>query len=163
METNEEIARILLNPETKQILDIALYRKNLRFKCKRCAIFCCKLGGPKLTKSDAERIERIGYSEEEFMIPIEGGTDCSSPFLGSLKAKEDGSCIFLKSDSECSIYDHRPTLCKLYPFEVFRIDFQSVVLRLVPCCTGLNSPDGELVDEQFIVNSLLDARVDLAF
>lgn len=150
METNEDIARVLLNPETKQIVDIALYRKSLRFKCKRCAIFCCKLGGPKLTKEDARRIERLGYSQEEFINRVEGEADCSPPFLGSLKAKEDGSCIFLKSDNECSIHNHRPTLCKLYPFELFRKDSERVVLRLIPCCMGLDSSDGELVDERFI-------------
>ena len=50
LEPNEEIARILLDPKTKQILGITIYEENLGFKCRRCATFCCKLGGPKLTK-----------------------------------------------------------------------------------------------------------------
>lgn len=168
MEPNEEIARILLDPKTKQILGITIYEENLGFKCRRCATFCCKLGGPKLTKKDVQRIEQAGYSAKEFFVHFEGRSKCSSTFLGCLKSKEDGSCIFLKINPEkgshgCSIYDFRPALCKLYPFDFYKINFQSIVLRLIPCCRGLNNPGGELVDERFIVSSLLDAIFDLTF
>jgi Fe-S-cluster containining protein len=162
LKTNEEIARILLDTKTKQILDITIHKKHLRFKCKQCAIFCCKLGGPQLTKKDVQRIEQAGYTGEGFIIRFRDGSDCSSAFLGSLRSEEDGSCIFLKfnpeEDSyECSIYDCRPTLCKLYPFEFHKIDSQSIMITLIPCCLGLNNPEGELVDEKFIVDSLFIA------
>ena len=166
MELDREIARILLDPERKQILEIAVYEKNLRFKCKRCATFCCKLGGPKLTKKDIERIAQAGYEVEEFFIPFKDMFNCSSIFVGSLKSREDGSCIFLKPSPdedgyECSIYDFRPALCRLYPFELYKRDFQSIVLGLIPCCRGLNNPEGEAVDESFIASSLLDAILDV--
>jgi Fe-S-cluster containining protein len=166
LNTTEEIARILLDHKAKQILDIMICKENLRFRCRRCATFCCKLGGPNLTKRDVQRIRKAGYSCEEFAAPFKGGSDSLSTFISSLKCKEDGSCIFLKPDSEkgnyeCSIYDCRPALCRLYPFGFFQTDFQSIVLRLIPCCMGLNSSDGELVDEQFIVNLLHDAVWDL--
>ncbi|MFQ5758514.1 MAG: YkgJ family cysteine cluster protein, partial [Candidatus Bathyarchaeia archaeon] len=160
MEPNEEIARILLDPETKQILDITIYEENLRFGCRRCATFCCRLGGPKLTKKDIERIVKAGYEVREFFVPFKGESECSPTFLGSLKSIEDSSCIFLrfnpeKGNYECSIYDFRPALCRLYPFDFYKTNSHSLVLRLIPCCMGLNNPDGELVNERFIVSSLL--------
>lgn len=168
MELNEEIARILLDSETKQISDITIYEENLRFKCRRCATFCCKLGGPKLTKGDIQRIEQARYRKKEFWDPFRGGSRGPPTFLGSLKAMEDGSCIFLKFNAEkdsyeCSIYDFRPALCKLYPFDFYMTNSRSIVLRLIPCCKGLNDPDGEIVNERFILSSLIDAIFDLSF
>lgn len=83
------------------------------------------------------------------------------PFTrGSLKNREDGACIFLKFDAkqkhyECSIYDFRPILCRLYPFDFDRVGTNSIVLKFIPCCRGLNNLDGKLVDERFINKHLL--------
>ncbi len=166
MELNGEIARILLDPKTKQILDITLYEENLRFECRRCATFCCKLGGPKLTKKDIQRIEHAGYRRKAFLDSFKGRFKGSLTFLGNLRSREDGSCIFLKfnpekNNYECSIYNFRPALCKLYPFDSYKMNPQSIMLRLIPCCRGLNNPNGELVNEKFIISSLLDAIFDL--
>lgn len=168
MEFNGEIARILLDPKTKQILNITICEENLRFECRRCATFCCKLGGPKLTNKDIQRIEHARYSAKEFVDSFKGRSNFSSTFLGSLKSKEDGSCVFLKfnweeGNYECSIYDFRPALCRLYPFDFQKINSKSIVLRLIPCCMGLNNPDGEFVNERFIVSFLLDAIFDVTF
>lgn len=166
LKLNEEVAKIVLNSMGKQILDIIVYEENLRFECRRCATFCCKLGGPKLTKKDIKHITQTGYKAREFLVPFKGGSEGLPTFLGSLKSKEDGSCIFLKFSPEkgiyeCSIYDFRPALCKLYPFDFYKINSQSILLKLIPCCRGLDNSEGELVNEGFIVDSLLDAIFDL--
>jgi len=85
---------------------------------------------------------------------------------GNLKNREDGSCVFLKFDAErgfheCSIYDVRPALCSLYPFDFEMVNPDSFVLKLIPCCRGLNDPRGELVNEEFVINCLIDAILDL--
>lgn len=163
---SENLARITINLETKQIIDLSLHQKHLRFKCGRCATFCCKLGGPKLTRKDIERIKQAGYDMKDFFEPVLNNEFKGLPIMrGSLKNKEDGSCIFLKFDVEenryeCSIYDFRPALCRLYPFDFEGISPNSIALKLIPCCRGLNNPDGELVDEEFINNHLLDALLE---
>ena len=163
---NETLARITIHPETKQIRDLSLYHKNLRFKCKRCATFCCKLGGPKLTVKDVERVKQAGYNVKDFLEPVLNREFCgSSVMLGTLKNKEDGSCIFLKfkadEDSyECSIYDFRPVLCRLYPFDFDRVGSNIIVLKFIPCCRGLNNPDGEMVDAKFVISHLLEALLE---
>jgi len=163
---NETLAGITINTETRQIKDLFLHQKGLRFKCRRCATFCCRLGGPWLTGRDIERIKQAGYDVKDFLEPALNNNFKGLPMLGSLKNKEDGSCIFLKFDAEknryeCSIYDFRPVLCRLYPFDFERIGPNSIALKFIPCCRGLNNPDGELVDEKFVNNQLLDALLEV--
>jgi len=151
---SETVAEILLSPRTQCIMNLTLHEKRLRFKCQQCAVFCCKLGGPRLSEKDVERIRQVGHRVEEF---VDGNR---------LKNKEDGSCIFLnfnqqKEVYECAIYDFRPALCRLYPFSLEKRGSNSFVLKLIPCCNGLNSPDGELVKEKFIINHLFDSALEV--
>lgn len=160
----ENVAEVNFNPETKQVTKLTICQKLLRFKCRRCATFCCKLGGPTLTQRDVERITQAGYHVEYFLESLSNKE--SLVMRGSLKNREDGSCVFLKFDEkndihECSIYDVRPALCRLYPFNFEKIDPYSFVLKLIPCCRGLNVPNGKLVNEYFVTNHLLCAIIDL--
>lgn len=157
----------MVNPKTEQIVDITFYKRNFRFQCKRCATFCCKLGGPNLNERDVQRIKEAGYATDNFLEPITKRGSNNVLKMGSRPGtREDGSCIFLRFNDklkvyECSIYDVRPVLCRIYPFEFERIDFNSFMLRFIPCCKGLDSPDGELVDESFVSNYLLDVIFEI--
>jgi len=167
LDLDGSFAEVVLNPETKQITNLTLYQKRLRFGCRRCATLCCKLGGPKLIDKDVERIKQAGYSIEEFLEPTFNNEFKELPIIrGNMKNREDGSCVFLKFDAqkgvyECLIYDLRPALCNLYPFDFERTGSSSFVLKLIPCCRGLNNPGGELVDKKFIIKHLLSAVLDL--
>jgi len=150
MEPDGNIAQISYEPKTRNIKNITFYVRNLRFKCKRCATFCCKLGGPKLSATDVERIKQASYEEAEFLDTVQR----------SLKNRPDGSCVFIQSNRErdvyeCSIYDSRPTLCRLFPFHFEKTSPSSLVLSLMPC-RGISPRVGEPVDENFVVNHLLD-------
>lgn len=164
---NEILARITVSPETKRIKVLSIHRKHLRFRCRRCGVFCCRLGGPKLTRKDIERIKEAGYDVKRFLEPV-SNSEFKGLLItcGSLKSKEDGSCIFLKFDVkkdcyECSIYNSRPVLCRLYPFDFDRMSLSIIALKFIPCCRGLNNSDGELVDKEFITNHLLDALLEV--
>lgn len=166
MDLNENIAEVTVNPKTKRVAKIFLHQKRLRFKCQRCAAFCCKLGGPKLTERDVDRIEQAGYSLEEFLESVSNNEFKGLPIMyGRLKSKEDGSCVFLSFEAkkkvyECSIYEVRPALCRLYPFDFERINSSFFMLKLIPCCKGLYKRDGELVNKSF-VNKKLNAILDI--
>jgi len=161
------IAEAALNPKTKRITKMSFHQKHLRFRCQRCATFCCKLGGPKLTQRDIERIRQAGHPVEDFLQPLSNNKFKGLPIMcGNLKNREDGSCIFLKFDEEkriyeCSIYNIRPALCRLYPFDFEKVGPYSLVLKLIPCCRGLNDPHGELVNKEFVTSHILYAILDL--
>ena len=161
---NEELALITLNSEFKEVFDVSIKQKHFRFKCKRCAALCCKLGGPALTKKDVKRIKDVGYRREDFLEPV-SGERCSAFLYGNTKNREDGSCTFLKFDAQqkcytCSIYDFRPFLCRLYPFSFEMVDSNLVVLKFIPCCRGLNNRVGELFDDKFVSNYLLEPLLE---
>lgn len=160
----EVLAEITLDSKSRKIRDLFLLNKHFRFKCTRCATFCCQLGGPKLTKGDVERIKKAGYRENLFLEPA-NKSESLSAMRSSLKNGEDGSCVFLTSDPEhrryeCSIYDFRPVLCRLYPFNFDRVDSNTITLKFIPCCRGLNNSDGETVNERFIANHLLTTLIE---
>jgi Fe-S-cluster containining protein len=164
---SDDIAEICWDPKTKQILRIVFFQRGLRFRCKRCAVYCCRLGGPEVTREDVERLRRLGYNVKDFLnttgqkkFKQQGVIRCA------LKNKEDGSCVFLQFDKEnnvykCSVYEQRPTLCKLYPFDFQRIGANSVILKLIPCCNGLNQHDGDLVNKKFIERQLFKTILQL--
>ncbi|MDH5449301.1 MAG: YkgJ family cysteine cluster protein [Candidatus Bathyarchaeota archaeon] len=162
---SDDIAKIVL--ETKQIADITVCKGNLRFKCKRCAIFCCKLGGPTLAENDVQRIKEAGYVNDNVLETSARNISRHASMTQSrLRKREDGSCVFLKFNErlkayECSIYDVRPALCRIYPFDFERINSNSLMLKFIPCCRGLNDPDGELIDKKFIAKYLLDAIFEI--
>jgi len=157
MKSDGNIAQISFELRTHNVKNITFFIRNLRFKCKRCATFCCKLGGPTLSLKDVERLKKAGYKEVEFFDGAHG----------SLKSKADGSCVFLQLNkerhfSECSVYDSRPALCRLYPFHFEKISPNSFMLKILPC-RGINRRYGELIDKKFIITHLLDALHDLCF
>jgi len=166
-QVKENIAKIVVDRKTRQIVDTTFYKRNLRFKCRRCARFCCRLGGANLSEKDAQRLKEAGYATDNFLKPITRRENNSVLETESrLKERDDGSCIFLRFNTElkiyeCSIYDFRPVLCRIYPFEFDGIDSNSFMLKFIPCCKGLNSPDGELVNEKFVSNYLLDTAFEI--
>jgi len=159
--TDQEIAKIRFNREKKQVLDVTFLRRDLRFKCKRCAVFCCKLGGPMVRERDLRRIAKTGLDPSKFVAPLRRRYGQQEGMVGVLKQKGDGSCIFLGYDEstglyECGIYEARPAVCRLYPFEFLLEGSETGVLRFIPCCNGLNADDGELVNREFVEKYLLD-------
>ena len=116
-----------------------------------------------LTRKDAERIEAAGYAVKDFVEPLTG--DALPHVVGGLKTREDGSCIFLDFDAEqnsfhCAIYDSRPAICRLYPFSFESLEGNRVALKFIPCCMGLNNPEGKLVDKEFVSSNLLEPLLE---
>ncbi len=87
-----------------------LQRRN--FKCTKCGECCRPL--VKVDEEDIQRIEQAGYKREDFLDY--GPPDSLQKDV--LKQKDD-VCMFLKRNGEefvCTIYDHRPKNCQIYPF-----------------------------------------------
>lgn len=139
------LAEITVDPKVGKMTRIDYYEHEVSFRCQRCAIFCCKLGPPELSKSDVERLKLSGKSLNRFLDEDHM----------SLRTREDGSCVFLSPDSrntkhKCDVYNLRPTLCRLYPFQFQKLNEEKYELRLITCCNGLNVDDGVPVDTSFV-------------
>lgn len=167
MEINEEIAEVVYNPENKKVKKIIWYQNDLRFKCMQCGVFCCKLGGPRLTKNDVERLEHAGYKSKDFFKTTVNSNFKGSPIMvGRMKNGKDGSCILLSYNSnietcKCSVYDLRPVLCRLYPFDFRRKNPNTLILKLNPCCNGINNSSEEVVNERFVSRYILDSMLEI--
>ena len=90
------------------------------FSCTICAD-CCK-DAPrhrrKILMLEGEVLvisEKIGRDGKEFALK----SNKTSPYEFKMR-KVKGSCVFLKKDNLCEIYDARPLVCKFFPFELKR-------------------------------------------
>jgi len=155
LDSDGKIAEISVEPETGNLKHIELFSQNLRFKCQRCAIFCCKLGGPRLSSKDVELLKKTGLTTAKFLDTANG----------RIKSTVSGSCVFLKPDSqkqfyECTAYPYRPTLCRLYPFQIEKTSLHRFILTLLPC-KGINRHLGAIIDERFLIDNVLDLLLEL--
>ena len=62
-----------------------------------------------------------------------------------VKRKSDGSCFFLTKENKCSIYDVRPSVCRLEPFTIIDYDAEKNKIELALnfpftcCCEGVSN------------------------
>ena len=161
---NDTLAIFTLDKKNKKISNLLVTQKQFRFRCLRCADLCCRLGGPELLEDDVKRIEATGHSRKYFLEPEKMNQSTLTHAVGTLKTRKDGSCIFLTQNSEmeiiCSIYKFRPMLCKIYPFIIESLHQNKIALKFIPCCKGLNNPEGKILDEKFF-SELLNEFIDL--
>ena len=68
-------------------------------------IKCCLNTDMELSSSDIVRIRGLGFSEDFFIVKKDGNRQ-----LKNLS----GRCVF-HNGQRCTIYDHRPEGCRLYP------------------------------------------------
>lgn len=98
--------------------------KDVGFECDFCARCCSREFNDHvfLLNRDAVRMEQINPDCMEpapyFELCDQHGNFYVSGY--ALKAKEDGSCIFLNDKKRCIIYDQRPAICRLYPYMLHR-------------------------------------------
>lgn len=93
------------------------YPADICFECNCCGICCAdtdhKLRHILLLESEAEEISvATGKAIEDFCNESNG----TAPYIYEMK-KVEGDCIFLK-DNKCTNYEHRPLICRFYPFEL---------------------------------------------
>ena len=102
------------------------------FQCDRYCGECCKKLLVRVSKQDIERIKKLGYKEEHFLLEDPFNIMKIKDFQDTgnlrfprekkffLKKDEKGWCVFLKKSKDgkysCSIHENRPKICRQYPF-----------------------------------------------
>jgi len=121
--------------------EIAERLRLIGFCCRECGNCCRRVGeDSNLVLVGAAELREImtatGMSREEIVEPypefIRAGNGGEYTLAWCLRRTAD-ACIFLK-DGRCSIYEHRPWICRTYPFML--LDDELMVSE----CPGLGAP-----------------------
>jgi hypothetical protein len=103
-----------------------------------------------MLEREVEQISEItNLKPEEFSTPTSG--------LGSYRytmRKQEGKCIFLKG-VDCQIYDHRPLLCRFYPFYLEQIGAEIFEFNSSEECLGIGR--GKIIEEEDFQAMLVEA------
>jgi Fe-S-cluster containining protein len=94
------------------------YPHGVRFECLRCATCCgdTSIHARHILLLEQE-VQCIAKATFRFVEGFAGRIEGHEPYVYEMKkTAEDGKCVFLKSKS-CTIYEHRPVICRFYPFE----------------------------------------------
>jgi len=134
---------------------VATGEKYLKFRCTGCGN-CCKEPLLPLTDSDIKRIVRhTGERSHELVRWVDrNGIDMDDEpeaFVMLRQGKrvmvlrhEGGGCRYLGSDDRCTIYNHRPLGCRIFPFDpTFKEDGKLRRLKLIQATDCLYELDGE--------------------
>lgn len=87
--------------------------------CNKCShTSCCNnFVTPFLTPNEKEKISKIGHTNFSDDYTTHGMN------VHALKKKPGtDECIFWKKDIGCGIYENRPFDCKLFPFDIYKIN-----------------------------------------
>jgi len=92
-------------------------------RCSKCGK-CCERTEMLLSKEDIERLEREGFSREDFAVIGKDGLTR----LGNVGEW----CYFYDSEEKkCQVYEYRPLGCRIYPV-VYSIDEGVITDELCP-------------------------------
>jgi len=99
---------------------------NMDELCNNCTNISCCTGfdAPFLFKNDLTRLKKIGKEEDEYVEDI----IVSGLSVKSLKKKKNSTnCIFWDEKKKlCTIYEDRPFDCKMFPFDIMKINNEYV-------------------------------------
>lgn len=78
------------------------------FKCVKCGECCRPV--VKVSQEDIKRIKELG---------VKNFTEFDTEIESHVLKQKNNVCMFLRKENDefvCSIYDHRPDVCRKYPF-----------------------------------------------
>ena len=92
-------------------------------QCSNCGE-CCERTEMLLSKEDIERLERVGFSREDFTVICGDG-------LTRLRNVGEWCYFYNPTEKKCQVYEDRPLGCLLYPV-VYSIDEGVIADELCP-------------------------------
>jgi Fe-S-cluster containining protein len=110
--------------------------KFLKFRCTGCGN-CCKEPLLPLTDSDVTRITRHTGEPTSVLVRWVDRNGIDMDHAG-------GGCRYLGSDDRCTIYNHRPLGCRIFPFDPsWKDDGKLRRLKLIEATDCKYELDGE--------------------
>lgn len=104
--------------------DLVRIIREVGFSCTCCGRCCTREFNDHvfLLDNDAEQMKAIDLSAL-MPAPYFEFCDQNGMFYVSgyaLRTRDDGSCVFLSDERRCTIYDHRMSICRVYPYMLHR-------------------------------------------
>lgn len=142
------------------------YPPDIGFACNNCGICCGDT--PKKTRrvlllnSDAKKIaSHTKKAISEFAVKLEKNL----PYIYEIKKNpQNGKCLF-HQNNHCSIYLHRPLICKFYPFELKADENKKYTFKVTSECPGVFCLDtlkgGEILGKHYFRGLFVLARATL--
>jgi hypothetical protein len=133
------------------------YQQGVPFLClPDCGKCCNQPGGVVfLARHDAAKLATHFSMEVESWLE----QDCRRSADGRwvLKSKgEDGSCIYLNDDNQCTVYDSKPDQCSAFPWWNENMRSTRDWHKTIQLCPGLRHPDAKKIPLP-VIQSHLDA------
>ena len=150
MELSENIAQISLEPQAHSVKHITLHFFTIDSNANVAPHSAVNQVLQSLRQGTLDASKRLAAVKLAFLMSLTVGYRVPH-----------GSCIYIEFDTEkqtfeCVVYNHRPTLCRLYPFHFEKTNANDFILQ-IPSCMGLNLRYGEIINEAFIIGKPLDA------
>lgn len=116
-------SRLCETPVFDMIMEILSH-----YQCpSNCQSFCCKMQNVDVDGEDWKILSKASTTKIENVKLIR--------YAGSLYHSIQPPCPFLLDVNKCGAYDRRPTICRIYPFNV---DFENIGVKIYPCEIGMN-------------------------
>lgn len=119
--------------------------------CSNCSgkVVCCsyfdQINAPVLNKEELQEIKNLILMDDFYNILDKN--------LFSLKLNGK-NCIFY-IDSKCSIYNNRPIDCRLYPFDIIKIEKKYYLILYLLECINYESFLHEKIDVEALINDVI--------
>ena len=90
--------------------------------CSTCTSTCCEsVDAPPVFPNDIKKLKQIGKDTSEYLNYLDLGE--GRVWTSIKKQKDSNFCKFYDQEKKlCTIYEHRPLDCKMYPFDIGFID-----------------------------------------
>jgi Fe-S-cluster containining protein len=138
-----------------------IFPSKVKFSCNKCGL-CCgdtqkKTRHILLLDSEANEISKQTKQQiENFAIK----TSTSPPYTYEMKKTLQGRCLFLQENNQCLIYQHRPLICRFYPFELkFASDEGKYVFEFTDECPEIGK--GKKISKKDFENLFMLAKEKL--
>lgn len=120
-------------------------------QCENCKINgeCCKsfceINSPCVNNQELKQIKDITKSDN-FFIKVDDN-------LFNLK-NYTGKCIFYKN-GKCSIYQNRPTDCKLFPFDIIKKNSRYYLILYLLDCYDYDNIKKEIINLDNLIDKII--------
>jgi hypothetical protein len=122
------------------------------FICRMCGQCCQGQGGIVLTTKDIHRLAAGLNISRQKMLASYAMYEQIKPVL---TCQADGTCVFFQADCGCTVHEHKPDVCRAWPFFRGNLEDEASWRMAQEYCPGINPAISHL---EFVRQGLIYVR-----